>query len=98
MKKTKKLTAMLLALGMTASLAACGGDNPQSSQSTGGETQPSQSGSQQSQAPSGEKQNVSLRVWGAEEDQALLTELIEGFKTEYADYANFDIQLGVESE
>ena len=98
MKKTKKLTGMLLALGMTASLAACGGDNPQSSQSTGGETQPSQSGSQQSQAPSGEKQNVSLRVWGAEEDQALLTELIEGFKTEYADYANFDIQLGVESE
>lgn len=49
-------------------------------------------------ADSGEKQNVSLTLWGAEEDQALLQNLIDSFKEEYADVANFDISLGVESE
>ena len=49
-------------------------------------------------ADSGEKQNVSLTLWGAEEDQALLRNVIDSFKEEYADVANFDISLGVESE
>lgn len=40
---------------------------------------------------------VTLRVWGAEEDQALLSELIGKFEAEYPD-VDFDIQLGVESE
>lgn len=40
---------------------------------------------------------VSIRVWGAEEDQTLLAELIDGFEAEHPD-VNFDIQLGVESE
>ena len=58
-------------------------------------------GSDQSEDPgtgSGEKQDVSLTLWGAEEDQALLQSLVESFKTEYADAANFDISIGVESE
>ena len=46
----------------------------------------------------GEKQNVPLTLWGAEEDQALLQTLIDSFKEEYGDVANFDISLGVESE
>ena len=40
---------------------------------------------------------VSIRVWGAEDDQALLSELIAGFEAQYPD-VDFDIQLGVESE
>ena len=40
---------------------------------------------------------VTLRVWGAEEDQDLLSELIGKFEARYPD-VNFDIQLGVESE
>lgn len=40
---------------------------------------------------------VSIRVWGAEEDQTLLAELIDGFEAEHPD-VKFDIQLGVESE
>ncbi len=47
-------------------------------------------------AASGE--TITLTLWGAEEDQALLAELVEGFKETYADYATFDIQIGVESE
>lgn len=40
---------------------------------------------------------ISLRVWGAEEDQDLLRELVDGFKNTYSDYT-FNIQIGVESE
>lgn len=47
---------------------------------------------------SGDIPNVSLVVWGAEEDQAMLQEMIDSFKEAYAGSANFDIQLGVESE
>lgn len=42
-------------------------------------------------------ETVSLVVWGAEEDQTLLSELVEGFKAAYPD-TTFDIQIGVESE
>lgn len=41
---------------------------------------------------------VVLRVWGAEEDQAMLQNMIDSFKENYKDKATFDIQLGVESE
>lgn len=40
---------------------------------------------------------ISLTLWGAEEDQALLSELVEKFKAAYPDQT-FDIQIGVESE
>lgn len=40
---------------------------------------------------------VALTLWGAEEDQTLLAELVEGFKAAYPD-TTFDIQIGVESE
>ena len=41
---------------------------------------------------------ISLTVWGGEEDQALLAEIVEGFKAAYADQATFDISIGVCSE
>lgn len=40
---------------------------------------------------------IKLTLWGAEEDQALLTELVEKFKEAYPDQT-FDISVGVESE
>lgn len=40
---------------------------------------------------------ISLVLWGAEEDQTLLAELVENFKAAYPDQT-FDIQIGVESE
>lgn len=45
----------------------------------------------------GAEEAISLTLWGAEEDQALLAELVEGFKEAYPDQS-FDIQIGVESE
>ncbi|MCD7929012.1 MAG: extracellular solute-binding protein, partial [Clostridiales bacterium] len=45
----------------------------------------------------GSDEVISLTVWGAEEDQTLLTELVAAFEETYSDYT-FDIQIGVESE
>ena len=41
---------------------------------------------------------VSLRVWGSQEDQDLLNQLVEGFKQEYSEEASFDITVEVEDE
>ncbi len=43
------------------------------------------------------EETISLTLWGAEEDQALLQELVDQFEATYSDYT-FDIQIGVESE
>ncbi|MDO4344052.1 MAG: extracellular solute-binding protein [Eubacteriales bacterium] len=43
------------------------------------------------------EETISLTLWGAEEDQTLLAELVENFKAAYPDFT-FDIQIGVESE
>ncbi len=103
----KKLTALLLAATMTFSLAACGnpevaGDGSAPAESAPAakapaETAPAETAPAQAEAPA-EKQDVSLRLWGAEEDQAMLQGMIDAFKEHYADYANFTIELGVESE
>ena len=66
-------------------LAGCGGGSDESTDSADG-------------AASGEKQDVALRLWGAEEDQALLQSLIDSFVEEYSDAANITVELGVESE
>ena len=81
----KKLVSVLLSAAMAATLlAGCGG----------GSEEPAEEGG----AASGEKQTVALRLWGAEEDQALLQSLIDSFTEEYSDAANITVELGVESE
>lgn len=95
----KKLTALLLAATMAFSLAACG--NPEVAQEAPAAEAPA-AAETPAEAPAAEapaeKQDVSLRIWGAEEDQAMLQGMIDTFVANYADFANFDIQLGVESE
>lgn len=82
----KKLVSVLLSAAMVATLlAGCGGGSDESTDSADG-------------AASGEKQDVALRLWGAEEDQALLQSLIDSFVEEYSDAANITVELGVESE
>lgn len=102
----KKLTAFLLAATMTFSLAACGNPEVAGDSSAPAETAPAaetpaetpaETAPEQAEVPA-EKQDVSLRIWGAEEDQAMLQGMIDAFAEHYADYANFSIELGVESE
>ncbi len=89
----KKLIALLLAAMMVLSLAACGNDTTTESQDPGSETSETAENT-----PSGSTETISLTLWGAEEDQDLLAQLVEEFEAEYADYATFDIQIGVQSE
>ncbi|MCM1467332.1 MAG: extracellular solute-binding protein [Alistipes sp.] len=89
MRKFNKLVALAAAAAMTLSMTACG-SQPNDAPTSGN--------TPTAAAPSGEKQNVTLTMWGAEEDQKMLQGMIDTFKAKYADYANFDIQLGVESE
>lgn len=88
MRKFNKLVAAATVAAMTLSLAACG-SSPSSTTPTGGNA---------TVAPSGEKETVTLTMWGAEEDQQMLQGMIDSFKEHYGAYADFDIQLGVESE
>ena len=96
----KKLVALLMTMTMAVSLAACGSDTQGDTGSAAGTSQAAETtaaGESTATTPT-EKQDVSLTMWGAEEDQALLQSMIDSFTQHYADYANFNIQLGVESE
>lgn len=98
----KKILAFVLAAVMCLALVACGGGNDTPSNNdannTPSDSQPS-SGDQQSPEPSGTAggETIALTLWGAEEDQALLIDLVEKFKAAYPDQT-FDIKIGVESE
>ncbi len=59
------------------------------------------SGTTDSPAPSsgaGNNGTVSLKVWGSEEDEALINEIIKSFKAEYSGQADFDITFEAHSE
>lgn len=85
--KFKKVLALGLVGAMTLSLAACGKSSSGSNNAgTGSSDETNASG-----------ETISLVLWGAEEDQTLLTELVEKFEATYSDQ-KFDIQIGVESE
>ena len=96
----KKLVALAMSLTMAFSLVACG--NSDASANAGTDTTATSAAAvastEATQTAPAEKQDVSLRIWGAEEDQTMLQGMIDSFKEHYADYANFDIQLGTESE
>ncbi len=96
----KKVVALLLTMTMAFSLVACGdADQPASTGSEPAASAPSDGGAAQpTPAASGEKQDVSLRMWGAEEDQTMLQGMIDSFVAKYADVANITVELGVESE
>ena len=82
--KFKKVLALGLVGAMAISMAACG--KTSSSTANGGSGNAGTS-----------NETVSLRVWGGEEDQNLLKDLVEKFKKTYPDQ-KFDIEIGVESE
>ena len=87
----KKILALLLAAVMVLSLAACGAAETPATDAATDAAPATEAATEAASGP------ISLTVWGAEEDQALLAELVEGFKAAYSDQT-FDIQIGVESE
>ncbi len=79
-------------------LTGCGSSSSSDSSTTTTSDSSSSDSSADVTTTSGEKEDVTLTVWGAEEDQELLATMVENFKTEYADVANWTINIGVESE
>lgn len=79
----KKLVSAVLAGVMALSLVACGGSAKDDNNGA---------------ANSGEKEDVALTMWGAEEDQDLLKQLADEFVELHKDDANLTISIGVESE
>lgn len=77
-------------------ISACGGGQTDSVEGTESIAIEEESAQSQTEELSGGK--VALTVWGAEEDQALLAEIVESFKQEYAGAADFEITIAAESE
>jgi arabinogalactan oligomer/maltooligosaccharide transport system substrate-binding protein len=101
----KKVVAALLAATMAAfTLAGCssGSNAPAASSAAPSSSAAASSEAPASEAPASEapaeKEDVTLTVWGAEEDQTMLGEMIDAFKEANADVANWNITLGVNSE
>lgn len=106
----RRMISVLLVTAMTATmLAGCGSDDSSDkggdAAKTGDDAQSGDDAADKggddaadNNAGSGDLEKVSLTMWGAEEDQAMLQEMIDAFKEEYKDKADFDIQLGVCSE
>lgn len=94
----KKLVALAMSLTMAFSLAACG--NSDASANAGTDTASTSAAATEAaqQTAPAEKQDVALRMWGAEEDQTMLQGMIDSFVANYADVANITVELGVQSE
>lgn len=98
----KKLLAALLTASMVATmLVGCGGSAEEAAPSTDAaqtETKTEETKTETAETAPAEKQDVALRMWGAEEDQEMLQGMIDSFVANYADAANITVELGVESE
>ena len=101
--KMKKILALVLAAVMALALVACGGGNNAGNPGAtpGNNTQKDDNANAGEPSPdaggSTAGETISLTLWGAEEDQSLLVDLVEKFKAAYPDQT-FDIKVGVESE
>ena len=88
----KKLIAGLLTASMTAAILSGCGQSGDDLESVNPEETTEQTVAEDP------NQTVALTVWGAEEDQALLTEIVNSFQEEYKGMAQFEITVAAESE
>ena len=79
---SKRITAFCLALCMGAALTGCSKDNKDNNADSSG---------------AGNRKTVSLKVWGSQDDQELLKDMIESFKKKNPD-TQYDIKLAVVGE
>lgn len=94
--KLRKLISVALAATMVLSMAACKPKAPK--QEAAVDNQASSEASGDTAAPAAEyASDVTLKVWGSQEQQELLGRMIEEFKAAHTG-TNWDIQLGVVGE
>lgn len=80
----KKILATIVCMAMVVgTLTGCGGGSSETAPAETSEAADEQTEASDSEAAGG-SETVSLTVWGAEEDQTLLAELVEDFKAAYS--------------
>lgn len=90
LKKSRKIMSILLSTIMACSLfVGCGSKDDSAGKDNNGDKTASETPA--------EKEKVSLKVWGSQEDQQLLGELVESFKAAHPD-KEYTIELGVVGE
>lgn len=95
-KKTLMLSTLLMLFMITLIGCTKNQNKKEASDNTKVETSEETSKEKSEVKEAGEK--VTLKLWGSEEDQDLLAEMVEGFKTQYAGKAEFDITIEPQSE
>ncbi len=94
----KKINAIFITAILAASLSGCA-DSERESKITDADTKLRNSAEDTDETELlSDNGDVELTVWGGEEDEALLTRIIEDFQTEYKGQANFHITFTAQSE
>ena len=94
----KKFNAIFITAVLAASLSGCAGSDRESKiTDADAELRNSAEDTDETELLS-DNGDVELTVWGAEEDEALLTRIIEDFQTQYKGQANFHITFTAQSE
>lgn len=94
----KKINAIFITAVLAASLSGCAGSDRESEiTDADAELRNSAEDTDETELLS-DSGDVELTVWGAEEDEALLTRIIEDFQTQYKGQANFHITFTAQSE
>lgn len=94
----KKINAIFITAILAASLSGCAGSERES-MITDADTKLRNSAEDTDETELlSDNGDVELTVWGGEEDEALLTRIIEDFQTEYKGQANFHITFTAQSE
>ncbi len=93
--KRKRVGCLLLAVFVLAMSTGCGQGTASQTENGTETVDGADAATVTEEIPGG---TVSLTVWGAEEDQELLAEIVEGFQAEYAGQADFEITIAAESE
>lgn len=87
---SKKLGLFFAALVSAAALSGCAGAKEDKTANSDDSLQNGNKNMDETEA-SPENEDVELAVWGAEEDEELLRQIIENFQEEYKGQANFNI-------
>ncbi|HHX62308.1 MAG TPA: extracellular solute-binding protein [Epulopiscium sp.] len=86
--KKKRLAIITLLMLMSIIFVGCGKAGEKTEEKVDSQTE----------NPEVENGIVTLRLWGGEADQAILADMVESFKVEYAGEAQFDITIEPQSE
>ncbi|MDR2598925.1 MAG: extracellular solute-binding protein [Oscillospiraceae bacterium] len=95
----KKILAIILVLALTVVLiAACNGDSNNGGGGGGGGSNNNDDGGGGGGGGGGVIEDVTLRLWGGEDDQAMLRQQADAFIALVAGDVNLTIEIGIESE